>query len=97
MKLAIFIYNSILIQIELITIMYAGTESHWPLTVIDLDRRIVCTSSPYPKHRTLKLLKQRNDITQILKGTGVDFKDSIIPKMLVLFPKKSFFANLRTI
>uniref|UniRef100_A0A0R3Q450 UDENN FLCN/SMCR8-type domain-containing protein n=1 Tax=Brugia timori TaxID=42155 RepID=A0A0R3Q450_9BILA len=68
-------------RIELITIMYAGTESHWPLTVIDLDRQIVCTSSPHPKHRALKLLKQKNDIMQILKRTGVDFKDPIIPKI----------------
>uniref|UniRef100_A0A1I8EFU1 Uncharacterized protein n=1 Tax=Wuchereria bancrofti TaxID=6293 RepID=A0A1I8EFU1_WUCBA len=37
-------------RIELITVMYAGAESHWPLTVIDLDRQIVCTSSPHPKH-----------------------------------------------
>uniref|UniRef100_A0A8R1TJN3 Uncharacterized protein n=1 Tax=Onchocerca volvulus TaxID=6282 RepID=A0A8R1TJN3_ONCVO len=68
-------------RIELITVMYAGTESHWPLTVIDLDRRIVCTSLPHPKHRTLKLFKQKSDITQILKGTGCDFKDSIMPKI----------------
>ncbi|VDO44648.1 unnamed protein product [Onchocerca flexuosa] len=68
-------------RIELITVMYAGAESHWPLTVIDLDRRIVCTSLPHPKHRTLKLLRQKSDITQILKGTGFDFKDSIMPKI----------------
>ncbi|KAK6104094.1 C9orf72-like family protein [Brugia pahangi] len=68
-------------RIELITVMYAGTESHWPLTVIDLDRQIVCTSSPHPKHRALKLLKQKNDIMQILKRTDVDFKDPIIPKI----------------
>lgn len=68
--------------------MCAGVESHWPLAVIDLDRRIVCTSSPHPKHRTLKLLKQKNDIMQILKGTGVDFKNSVMPKVLVLFVNK---------
>ncbi|CAG9531278.1 unnamed protein product [Cercopithifilaria johnstoni] len=68
-------------RIELITIMCAGAESHWPISVIDLDRRIVYTSSPHPKHRILKLLKQKSDITQILKGTGVDFKDSLIPKI----------------
>ncbi|KAL3994697.1 C9orf72-like family protein [Acanthocheilonema viteae] len=68
-------------RIELITIMCAGAESHWPLTVIDLDRRIVCISSPHPKHRTLKLLKQKSDIMQILKGTGVDLKNSIMPKI----------------
>lgn len=70
--------------------MCAGAESHWPLTVIDLDRRIVCTSSPHPKHRIVKLLKQKNDITQILKGTGVDFNDSMIPKMLVSFINYAF-------
>uniref|UniRef100_A0A0R3RFR2 UDENN FLCN/SMCR8-type domain-containing protein n=1 Tax=Elaeophora elaphi TaxID=1147741 RepID=A0A0R3RFR2_9BILA len=68
-------------RIELVTIMCAGVESHWPLTVIDLDRQIVCTSSPHPKHRILKLLKQKSDVTQILKETSVDYKDATTPKI----------------
>uniref|UniRef100_A0A915PIP6 Folliculin n=1 Tax=Setaria digitata TaxID=48799 RepID=A0A915PIP6_9BILA len=69
------------VKIELISVMGAGAESHWPLTIIDLDRRTVCTSSPHPKHHTLKLRKQKNDITQILKGSAFDLRDSIMPKI----------------
>lgn len=73
--------NICIFQIELANVIYAGAESHWPLTVIDLDRHIVCATSPYPKHRYMKLHKQKNDIIQILKGTGLGCKDDVAPKM----------------
>ncbi|VDN30510.1 unnamed protein product [Gongylonema pulchrum] len=68
-------------RIELANVMYAGAESHWPLALIDIDRRLVCTTSSYSKHRFLKLHKQKHDIALILQGIRVSPRDSGTPKI----------------
>lgn len=53
----------------------AGTESHWPVSIIDLDRCVARVSAAYAKHRDLKLEKQREDVKEILNSAGVDHND----------------------
>ncbi|VDM98119.1 unnamed protein product [Thelazia callipaeda] len=66
---------------ELNNVMHCGVDSHWPISIVDLDRQIVCNSAPYSKHRILKLLKQKNDVLQILKEAGIDSSASAMSKI----------------
>uniref|UniRef100_A0A0N5AQ27 UDENN FLCN/SMCR8-type domain-containing protein n=1 Tax=Syphacia muris TaxID=451379 RepID=A0A0N5AQ27_9BILA len=61
---------------ELPIVITAGVESHWPMSVIDVDKQLVCVSSNYLKHRKLKRLRQRNDVAGILLSAGIDEVDS---------------------
>ncbi|VDM45460.1 unnamed protein product [Toxocara canis] len=51
---------------ELPEVMQLGVESEWPIAVIDLDKRIVCVSSRFPKHCRLKEQRHRDQVTAIL-------------------------------
>uniref|UniRef100_A0A9J2Q0E9 UDENN FLCN/SMCR8-type domain-containing protein n=1 Tax=Ascaris lumbricoides TaxID=6252 RepID=A0A9J2Q0E9_ASCLU len=51
---------------ELTEMMSLGVESEWPISVIDLDKRIVCVSSRFPKHCRLKAQRQREEAAAIL-------------------------------
>uniref|UniRef100_A0A914ZKR2 Uncharacterized protein n=1 Tax=Parascaris univalens TaxID=6257 RepID=A0A914ZKR2_PARUN len=66
---------------ELTEMMSLGIESEWPISVIDLDKRIVCVSSRFPKHCRLKVQRQREEAAAILRQDIDASKQFISPSM----------------
>ncbi|MFH4975965.1 hypothetical protein AB6A40_002674 [Gnathostoma spinigerum] len=56
---------------ELSSVIANGVECHWPVSIIDIDRRLVCVSLSYPKHRLLKLTRQKEEVKTIIEASGV--------------------------
>ncbi|KAI1720294.1 c9orf72-like protein family domain-containing protein [Ditylenchus destructor] len=57
---------------EVENVYLAAADCHWPIALVDLDRKSVTHTGPYAKHRCLKRKSQFFQVGQILKDAAME-------------------------
>lgn len=56
---------------ELEDLLTAAANCYWPMTLVDVDRRLVTYCGPYSRQRSAKSAAQCYQVAQILREAGV--------------------------